>query len=161
MSDELQAGIIKNDGSLIEATDFWQLAIAKAGKFYLSINAGCFRLLVPRSQEQVIREMRTARQIVVTRGMADLDKLPGGGKGQVEALEILFEDGSADPFALFLDCAYSVQRIPADSDIGGTFDFTAWTHLVGLRGRLAYGPVPCYYRRSLRLPDLRPWTPIA
>jgi hypothetical protein len=36
----------ENDGPLLVASDYWQSPIAAAGKLYVSINAGCFRLLV-------------------------------------------------------------------------------------------------------------------
>ena len=38
----------ENDGPLIVASNYWESEMAAAGKLYVSINAGCFRLLVPR-----------------------------------------------------------------------------------------------------------------
>jgi hypothetical protein len=47
-----------NDGPLLVASDYWQSETAAAGKLYVSINAGCFRLLVPQTQHGVISDMR-------------------------------------------------------------------------------------------------------
>jgi hypothetical protein len=38
-----------NDGPLLVASDYWQSEMAAAGKLYVSINAGCFRLLVQKA----------------------------------------------------------------------------------------------------------------
>jgi hypothetical protein len=39
----------ENDGPLLLASNYWQSEMAAAGKLYVAINAGCFRLLVPQS----------------------------------------------------------------------------------------------------------------
>jgi hypothetical protein len=44
----------ENDGPLLVASDYWQSPIAAAGKLYVSINAGCFRLLVPQRQHELL-----------------------------------------------------------------------------------------------------------
>jgi hypothetical protein len=57
----------ENDGPLLLASDYWQSAIAAAGKLHVSINAGCFRLLVPQSQHGSISDMRPkAKHFVVS-----------------------------------------------------------------------------------------------
>jgi hypothetical protein len=48
----------ENDGPLLVASDYWQSEMAAAGKLYVSINAGCFRLLVPQRQHGFISDMR-------------------------------------------------------------------------------------------------------
>jgi hypothetical protein len=57
----------ENDGPLLVASNYWQSEIAAAGKLYVSINAGCFRLLVPQSQHAVISDIRPkAKHFVVS-----------------------------------------------------------------------------------------------
>ena len=52
---------------MLVASDYWQSETAAAGKLYVSINAGCFRLLVPQSQHAVISDMRRkAKHFVVS-----------------------------------------------------------------------------------------------
>ena len=58
---------IENDGPLIVTSNYWESEIAAAGKLYLTINAGCFRLLVPQIQRATISDMRPgAKHIVVS-----------------------------------------------------------------------------------------------
>jgi hypothetical protein len=84
----------ENDGPLLVASDYWQSETAAAGKLYVSINAGCFRLLVPQSQHAVISDMRPkAKHFVVS--MLPRDKW-------VDAeycLEWMVEDGSNSPWS--------------------------------------------------------------
>ena len=72
---------IENDGPEILSTNFWQSALARAGTFYLSTNAGAFRLLVPTQHQGSLREMRRAHTCIVSRGPWPAQRLP-------EALEL-------------------------------------------------------------------------
>lgn len=139
---------ITNDGPLILSTNYFQLPAAKAGKFYLSINAGVFRLLVPAQHLGTLRDMRSAHTCIVSRG-------PWPAMRLNDALEVLFDDGSDDPFSLHLS-PESCDRLPLDTDTAQAWTLTAWTHRVGTSATLALEK-PCYYRRSRHLPDLRPW----
>jgi hypothetical protein len=52
---------------LIVASNYWDSDLAAAGLLFLSVNAGCFRLLVPQNQRSVISDMRLgAKHIVVS-----------------------------------------------------------------------------------------------
>jgi hypothetical protein len=138
---------IENDGPVITTTNFWRTEMARAGKFYLSTNAGAFRLLVPPQHTGVLKDMRGARACVVSRG-----PYPGMGP---DMLELLFDDGSQDPFSLHLSPG-AVDRMPTDQDSAYTWTLSVWTHRVGHAATKAL-EVPCHYRRVPRLPDLRPW----
>lgn len=144
--------IITNDGPLVTRTNFWSTEMARAGKFYLSTNAGAFRLLVPQQHLGVVRDMRTAREVVVSRGPMTLQ-----GVTLSDALELLFDDHTNDPFSLHLSPG-QVDRMPLDTDSAEEWTCTVWTHLVDERGRQALTK-PAYYRRVRRLPDLRSWQP--
>ena len=58
---------IENDGPAIVASNFWTTDQARAGKFYISCNAGAFRLLLPPQTLAVVEDMRTARIVEVRR----------------------------------------------------------------------------------------------
>lgn len=137
---------VSNHGPLIVETNFWDLPIERAGNFYLSTNAGAFRLLVPRSQEAAVPEMATAREVVVSRG-------PWPQVRRAEGIEILFDDGSDSPFALHLSIE-AVDRLPLDSDAGQEWLFTAWTS--PRRGKPHQAlQRPAWYRRVPQIPYLK------
>lgn len=144
--------VITNDGPLITCTTYWQTTKARAGLFYLSTNAGAFRLLVPQAHLGAVRDMRTARDVVVRRGPMTLE-----GRALPDALEMLFDDGTDEPFSLHLSPG-QVDRMPLDTDSAQEWTCTVWTHLVGERCRQVLTRL-AHYRRVRRLPDLRPWAP--
>jgi hypothetical protein len=141
---------VTNEGPILLTTTYWQSALARAGKFFLTLNAGAFRLLLPPQHTGVLRDIRTAHEVVVSRGPMTL-----AGQTLPDMLELLFDDGSASPFSLHLSPG-QVDHLPLDRDTMGTWVCTVWQHLVKERGRQVWEG-PCYYRRSPRLPDLRPW----
>lgn len=139
--------VVANHGPLITSTNFWDLPAAKAGKVLVSVNAGAFRVLVPRSAESAIPDMLTAKECLVSRG-------PWPAMRLADAFEILFDDRSGNPFALHL-APESFDRIPADEDVAIPWVLTAWTS--PRRGR-PYRALerPCWYRRAPSIPYLKP-----
>lgn len=138
---------IENHGPLIVSSNYWTLPAARAGKVLVSINAGAFRVLIPQSIEGMIPEMMTGKSCVVSRGpMAELN-LP-------DAFEVLFDDGTADPFAFHLS-PQSFDRIPEDADAGREWVLSAWTAPRRGRPHKAFER-PCWYRRVPSLPWLKP-----
>jgi hypothetical protein len=140
---------VHNHGPLILRTNYWELDAAKAGKFLVSLNAGAFRLLVPPQQEGFVSEMATAKGVAVCRG-------PSPPLGFGDGFNLLFDDGSDDPFVLELAPA-AFDRLPTAENVTGEWVFTAWTR--PRRGDRPHKALerPCRYRLSPRLPDLRPW----
>jgi hypothetical protein len=136
--------IIKNRAQTILATDYWDSDHARAGYVFLSWNAGAGRVLIPDSQKALLRDMKPAREVIVSRG-------PWHDQGGREALELMWEDDSDAPFCLHL-VAEQCDRLLPDTDQGGGFVITAWTR-GGLKGRW-----PGRYRRVDRIPHLEPWT---
>lgn len=139
---------ISNDGQRIVGTNYWDTELAARGMLYLAINAGAFRLLVPPAVAgQVVPELGGARQAVVSRG-------PWPAAQRNDAVEVLLDDGSQSPWSCHLD-AGQVDRMPLDSDAS-----RPWTLSVWVRGEdgapSCVLELPCEYRRSQRLPDLRP-----
>ena len=134
---------IKNIGPLIEETNYWGTEHARRGFVYLSINAGVLRALVPASSESMLADMRTAKIVVLSRG-------PWPQQRKSDALELMFDDGTGEPFALHL-LPEMIDRLPDDADHGRKFLAAIYT---------ADGPQferPCVYRRVPQLPFLKPW----
>lgn len=139
---------IENHGPYIRATNYWQTEAARRGRFLLSLNAGAFRLLIPPAARDCIPDLRTAKEVVLSRGPWPAEALP-------DAFEILFDDYSDDPYAIWL-APHALDRLPPDADIGRPFTFSAWEDRRGRPHRIL--DRPAHYRRSPRLPDLRPAT---
>jgi hypothetical protein len=138
---------IHNHGPLILATNYWQTELAAAGKFYASVNAGAIRLLVPVAQRAAIEDMRAARYVVLSRG-------PWPAMGLIEAVELLFEDGTEEPYALHLS-PESFDLLPAEPPAGQEWLLTVWDDKKGRPHKAIERP--CHWRRVPRIPWLRPW----
>jgi len=142
---------IQNHGSLILATNYWRSELAAAGKFYCSVHAGAIRLLVPSAQRASIEEMRAAQYVVLSRG-------PWPDRGLLEAVELLFEDGSEEPFALQLS-PESLDRFPVEPPSGQLNDrgwvFSVWVEKKS-RPHKSVERI-CHWRQVPRLPWLQPW----
>lgn len=128
-----------NRGRDIAETNYWETEYEANGFFVLSCNAGSMRLLVPRSRQGAVVEMRTAKEVLVSRAQ-DGDEL-----------EILFEDGSSTPFALRISLQQVASLLPLPGE-EGTFD--VWELRDGEPVRTFI--CPALYRRVPRLPWLKP-----
>lgn len=137
--------LTRNNGPEILSSTFWQSEGARRGIFHLSSNAGAFRLLVPQVQESVIAEMRTAREVVVSRG-------PWPAQRKDDALEILFDDGTDNHFALHLSIEQT-DRLPLAENAAQKWTFTAWTLQGGEPAKVL--TLDCYYRLVPDLPYLK------
>ena len=133
----------QNRGQAILSTNYWDSEHAQKDYFFLSWNAGAGRLLIPDGQKAVLREMRSASYVIVSRGLW-IDQ------GEREALELLWEDGSDSPYCIHL-VAEQTDRLLPDTDQGGGFVIAAWTRS-GLKQRW-----PGKYRHVDRLPCLDSW----
>lgn len=136
--------IIENRGQAIHHTNYWQSDHAAAGYVYLSWNAGAARLLIPDSSTPMLKEMRGATEVIVSRG-------PWPEQGRAEAIELLWEDGSDTPFVIQL-VAEQCDRLIPDAEQGGGFIVAAWSP-AGIQGQW-----PGKYRRVDRLPCFQPWS---
>jgi hypothetical protein len=131
--------IIQNDGQKITKTNYWQSEHAENGYFYVSVNAGCYRLLVPHSKQNEIAEMKTASSVVISRGQWN-------GK---DAFEIMFEDNTSSPFCLYIVAA-QWDRLPLDSDTGRKGVFHVY-----FGGEIVLRFDEVYYRKVEKLPCLK------
>lgn len=134
---------IVNDGPRLVSTNYWETDLAQAGYCYLSINAGTFRLLVPRSRADWLPEMSTAEHVVITRG-------PWPDAGNRMCWEVMFEDRTDSPFAIQMVPEQCDRAVPP-ADMGRRVGFAVWTE-----GGLAMER-PGLLRSASRLPYLKPW----
>jgi hypothetical protein len=136
---------IINDGPALVSTDYWRTEHCARGFAYLSINAGAARLMLPPALHSALADMRSAREVIISRGQLQ----PPGGRGQ-DALELMFEDDSDAPFALHMLMSQCDRTLPAN-DQGGGFDLVVSTE-AGEQLRL-----PARYRVVDVLPYMQPW----
>lgn len=136
---------VENEGPRIQRTNYWDTALARAGALSVSTNHRCFRLLVPaKHANQVLREVRGAHEVVLTRGAMPSSGLP-------DALEILFDDHSQSPFSMHL-MAQQCTSLPPPDESGRT-DLRCIVYGPGLK---VLADLPAKYRVAL-LPCLAPW----
>jgi hypothetical protein len=135
---------IENDGQNISASNYWDTNYARNGYFFLSFNAGAARLLMPPSHRPVLRDMRTASEVIISRG-------PWPDQLRADAIELMFEDGSTAPFALHFGLE-QVDRLLTAEDEGKPLAFTAWA-----RGPIKTLALPARYRRVANIPCMEPW----
>lgn len=135
---------ISNKGQAIAQTNYWDSEHAKAGYCFLSWNAGAARLLLPDALKPALREMRSAKYVIVSRG-------PWTEHCGRDALELLFEDQSDSPYCLHLVAEQTDRLLPEDNQ-GGGFVVTVWTR-GGEKLRL-HGK----YRTVQAIPCLEEWS---
>lgn len=113
------------------------------GLAYVSINAGCFRILVPDGAPAI--DPIGAEYVFVTRGK-------WVAKESREAMEFVFEDGSDAPYHLIVEML-QCDRLPAGDDDGRTD-----LRCIGYRSDLSVAwNLPARSRVKLQLPYLKAW----
>lgn len=112
--------MVQNNGKEIVETNYWESQQAKNSFFHLSINAGAFRLLVPENYEPAIREFRTGKYCIISRGPFTNPSHP------YIRYELLFEDHTNYPYGLWID-AEQVCPQPSKHDSGKKFTLSVWT----------------------------------
>jgi len=138
----MMAPTIEDDGSEIVKSNYWGSEFAQKGYFFCSFNAGTARLLIPDSRVDELPEMATSKLIVLTRGTWNRKK---------DALEILFDDGSDEPYSMHLSKDQLDRLIPV-SDNGRDLTFSAWS-----RGPVKLLERPAKFRIVKNLPCLEKW----
>lgn len=138
---------IDNHGALIQSTNYWESAVEEAGKMFLSPNAGTIRVLIPRAFRRVINDMRTAKYVICSVG-------PWPDAGAEKAVELLFEDGTDNPFSLHLT-PESCAMIPGEPDEGQQWLVSVWDCKKGKPHKALERKG--YWRRVAKLPYLKPW----
>jgi hypothetical protein len=140
---------IDNEGQRVAATDYWSTEHAARGLAYVSINAGALRLLLPEQiAPQTIVAARAARYAVLSRG-------PWSDHGGREGLELMLEDGSAEPWCLHLDARQCDRRWPA-SDDGRALPLTLWVAGVERESAQQVGELTVHLRSVPAIPWAQP-----
>lgn len=82
---------ISNKSKKIESTNYWESDLARSGYFFVTGNAGCLRVLVPKKHENYIEEMRTAKRVLIEPSLLHDPK---------KVLDFVFDDETDAPFTL-------------------------------------------------------------
>lgn len=138
---------ITNHGPLIAASDYWQSPLAERGLFFLSLNAGAFRPLVPASQRHAISDMRPGAKHVVVSMLPAREWREGD-----YCAEWLVADGSGSPWSCHLSPG-QVDRAPGTEDVGRQWIASVWTIKKGRPHKCLERPA--YYQIVPSLPWLR------
>lgn len=135
--------IVNNDGVDIKSTNYWDSDLCKSGIYYLSINAGAYRLPLPPKMNAALKEIESANSVIISRGPL---------RGKTDGLELLFEDDSSNPYCLHMD-TQAMDRLPSDADLG-------WKGVLFIYANGSNKPViefsRVYYRKVDQLPYLKP-----
>jgi hypothetical protein len=111
--------IIENDGEEIKKTNYFESPYARGNKFYLSINGGAVRLLLPPSYiPEFQKEWKLAKRFVLTRKRMIEFGIPDG-------YEIWLDDKSNDPFKIQMS-SNSADRLLPKEDHNRTIQFSVW-----------------------------------
>lgn len=140
---------ITNHGPLITRCNYWGSDHERAGKIIASVNAGAVRLLIPRKHADLVGECRSSQYAIISRG-----PWPSGGVD--DAVEIMFEDGTTDPFSLHLSSSSFADFLPGAPEPGREWIVTLWTQKA-MRPHKALER-PAKWRRVESLPCLAPWS---
>jgi hypothetical protein len=127
---------IVNDGAEILETNYFQLTTCK---FFLSVNARSYRLLIPEMIESSINEMKSCEYAIIS--YAD------------NAYEILFEDHTDNPYQMQSDIR-ATDRIPLKSEMPCSENLILSVWISPARKVLE---LPARIRRVKSLPYCRPW----
>lgn len=138
--------VTTNHGPLIVSSTYWGHAIEEAGKVWISTNAGAIRVLVPRVMRRIIEDMRSAEYVICSRG-------PWPAAGRDDAIELLFEDKTDNPFSLHAG-PESVDLFPGDPG-ENEWVCSVWDWKKNKPHKAIERP--CYWRRVAYLPWLKPW----
>ena len=137
---------ISNDGADIIQTNFKKSSYNKLGFFLISQNGAAFRLICPTSQLSQVREMQTANKIIISHGIHKQFRCP--------MIEILFEDDSESPLALWLSPAQFSTYLPLEKFLNPII-FSVWT-VEGTPEKVL--ELDCWIRKVPSIPWLKPLT---
>lgn len=108
--------IIENDDQDIISSNFWDSEMAVRGYFFLSINAGAARLLIPDAHISQVPDMETGKIVIVSRGP---------GMGRKDMFEVMFDDGSDEPYSIHFGVQQIDRLIPV-AEHGRDLVFSVW-----------------------------------
>lgn len=138
----MQTITIENNGADIVRTNYWLSEWNRKGIMAASLNGGDFRLLLPDKMKSQLAEMKTGREIIISKGIYQGRK----------AYEILFDDHTDNPYCLHIGDNQMISLQVADSEHGKSLMFSVW-----VRGPKKMIDMPARFRIVDNLPYLKPW----
>lgn len=103
---------ISNSHQNIKETNYWETEQAKSGLCFMSGNAGALRLLVPKSAEGYLADMKTGKRVTIEKSLYS-----------PRCIDVVFEDGTDSPFFVALDKSMALGV----SKPGTNIPFSVWT----------------------------------
>ena len=139
---------IGNNSQEITSTNYFESEYNLRGYFYISINAGCVRLLIPdrASNDQVfISDITSAKEIVLSM----LKKyLREEGK---QSVELMFDDHSENPYCLHV-ATNQIDRLPLAEDDNSVMRFISYA-----KDLRVIHDTKCGFRYVNRIPCMAEW----
>lgn len=94
---------IENSGAEIAATNYWRSQYNERDFAYLSSSAGALRLLLPSATATAwLAEIKTAQKVIIEPSLR--------GAQYPNHLDLVFDDGSKNPFILTIDKERQIDR---------------------------------------------------
>lgn len=140
--------VIENDGPELVSTSYWESELAANGFVYLTINAGCFRLIAPAIAGLSLAKAQGAECVLVTRGAWP-------AKGRPDGLELLFDDHSSNPYAIHI-VTDQCDHLPLDSDKDRPGQLPRWILAIYTEAGKMF-ELPARYRIAESIPCLKAW----
>ena len=140
---------IVNDGQSIELTNYFETDHARKGLVLCSVNAGTIRVLIPQAIDSVLPDLLMGRECVLSRG-------PWPAMGLADAVEIMWDDGSDNPFALHLNKG-AFDVLPAEPPPDREWTCSVWIKEDGAIQMVQ--AMPCRWRRVPKIPWMKAWNP--
>jgi len=132
---------IQNNSQEIVASNFWDQPITCLA---LSVNAGCYRLLVPESKEKTIPDMLSKCDYAIVSTTAN----PSNNH---YSLEIVFEDHSEAPYSIQMGAGWVLGLFPLPDKMRVERRLTVW-----IKGPRKIATFKAYNRLVPSLPWLKP-----
>jgi hypothetical protein len=93
-------------------TTYFDTEMCSKGFYYLVHSNYKYFLLLPKWNDRVIREMETGKSVVITRG---------NYKGKDDCFEVMFDDGSDNPYMIMLEDEQFTRISPLQEGWNGLF----------------------------------------
>ena len=148
---------VRNQGTDVLATNYWETELSAAGLFHANFNAGACRLLLPeglprRSGWELLNAAGAAREVLIS----VIGRRPASPQvGRPLALELLWEDDSNSPFTMHLSDGQICWGVN-DFRHGRAMPVSIWRRGADGRPEKA-SDLPGRLRLVSRLPYLKPW----
>lgn len=132
---------VKNRGSAIEETNFFETEHARNGCFYISFNAGTARVLMPKKILEKADISDDVTEVIITYGYWD--------RAEDYGFELLFEDNTVHPFCMYTQINM-VNRLLKNKVV-----HTLPLHIYSEDGLERI--FKARYRRRNTIPYMKPW----